>query len=133
MGRRYLPLDMSPLAIGRELRMLKEAEGILKSRISGLEAQTENMLRAGTHVPFWAMQSTPGRLGWNRPAVEIFMLGDMLGKNLRSDPEPITPTQAIKAGMPADLVNAYATRSSGIKLVPDDGTDARLTFSSSDT
>lgn len=93
-------------------------------------------IKAGQLVPFWAMESVPGRLAWTKPAPEIFALGEMLGLKLQKDPEPITPTQAKAAAKAAKidgaLFDAYAVRPAGAaKLVADDGTKARLTFGNS--
>lgn len=137
-GEEYGALDVSPHALGLELRTLKRAQKLLDARVSGIEAQAAASIKQGVLVPFWAMESTPGRLAWSKPAPEVFALGDMLGLKLQKDPEPITPTQAKAAAKAAkvsgDIIDAYATRPIGaVKLVPDDGTKARLTFSTSNT
>lgn len=127
-------IDLSPHALGLELRALTRARKLLEARVSGLEAQAVATIKQGKLVPFWMMESTPGRLGWNKPAAEVLMLGTIYGVNIAQPPEPVTPTQAKKAGIPESLVDAYASRPPGAaKLVYDDGTKARLTFSSSDT
>ena len=132
-GQQYGALDLSPHALGLELRALKRAQALLEARVSGIEAQAVAAIKAGTLVPFWMMESVPGRLAWTKPAPEIFALGEMLGLKLQKDPEPITPTQAKAAAKAAKidgaLFDAYAVRPAGAaKLVADDGTKARLTF-----
>lgn len=127
-------IDLSPLALGIELRLLTRAQKLLEARVSGLEAQATAEIKRGKLVPYWMMESTPGRLGWNKPDAEVLMLGTIYGVDIARPPEPVTPTQAIKAGLPAELVGAYASRPIGAaKLTYDNGTKARLTFSSSDT
>lgn len=127
-------IDLSPLALGIELRMLTRAQKLLEARVSGLEAQAAAEIKRGKLVPYWTMQSTPGRLTWNKPIPEVLMLGTIYGVNITAPAEPVTPTQAIKAGIPAELVGAYASRPPGAaKLTYDDGTKARLTFSSGNT
>ena len=135
-GGQYGALDLSPHALGLELRALKRAQALLEARVSGIEAQAVASIKAGQLVPFWAMESVPGRLAWTKPAPEIFALGEMLGLKLQKDPEPITPTQAKAAAKAAKidgaLFDAYAVRPAGAaKLVADDGTKARLTFGNS--
>lgn len=123
--------DLTPHALGLELRSLARGQALLEARVSGLQAQAEAMLRRGDVVPFWKMSSKPGRLAWNRPIQEVQALGAMMGVEL-SKPDVITPTQAVAAGLPESLVKMYAGRPpSAMKLEADDGTDARLTFSSS--
>lgn len=133
-GGQYGALDLSPHALGLELRALKRAQALLEARTTGLEAQAVAAIKAGALVPFWMMEAVPGRLAWSRPAEEVFALGEMLGLKLQKDPEPITPTQAKAAAKAAKidgaLFDAYATRPAGAaKLVADTGAKAQLIFS----
>jgi hypothetical protein len=140
-GRQYGRLDLSPHALGLEQRALVRARALLDARISGNEAQIVAEIKRGALVPFWMMESVPGRLAWTKPPSEIFALGEMLELDLKKEAEPITPTQAKAAakakakaqgldGKTYDaLIDAYASRPTGAaKLVADDGTKARLTF-----
>lgn len=135
-GKHYAPLDLSPHALGLELRTLTRAMGILEARISGLQAEATAQLKSGKNVPFWMMESPVGRLAWTKPAAEVIVYGQMFGVDLAKDVEPITPTQAkakFKAAkLPESMVEPYAARPNGaLKLVADDGSKARLTFSTS--
>lgn len=132
-GGQYGALELSPHALGLELRNLKRAQDLLAARVTGIEAQAVAAIKAGQLVPFWAMESVPGRLAWTKPNTEVFALGDMLGVDLRKEPDAITPTQAKAAakriGVSETLFDAYAARPTGAaKLVADDGTKARLIF-----
>jgi hypothetical protein len=128
-------LEMSPHALGLEHRALVQAQKALEARISGNEAQIVALIKRGERVPFWSLESSPGRLAWTKPVKEVEALGMMLGIPLsKPDVALITPTQAKAAGVPEALVAQYAASPSGAaKLVFDDGTKARLTFSSSNT
>lgn len=131
-GKQFGALDLPIPAKGLELRTLKRAQALLDARVTGLEAEIVADIKRGASVPFWAMESKPGRLAWSKPAAEVLALGQMLGLPIAADPSPITPTQAKKAGFPEALLNAYASRPVGsAQLVADDGRKARLTFSSS--
>lgn len=131
-GGQFGALDLSPEALGLELRTLARSQALLNARVSGLEAQAAALIKQGKRVPFWMMESTAGRLTWTKPTAEVLLLGQMLGKDFAKPLEPITPTQAKKLGLPDALADAYAARPAGaVKLVPDDGGKARLTFSSS--
>ena len=133
-GRRGEAVELTPHALGLELRALSRAKALLEARESGLASEAEALIKQGQHVPFWSMESTPGRLAWNKPASEVLALGAMMGVDIAAPASPITPTQAKKAGLPDSIVNLYASRPAGAaKLVPDDGTKARLTFTSSNT
>lgn len=134
-GKHYLPLDLSPLALGRELVALKRAESLLSARVKGLEAQRDSIIKNGGSVPFWIAESVPGRLRWNLSPHEIITLGDVHGVDLRQEPEPITPTQALNLKkLPKDTINLFAARPTGaMQIVFDDGNKTRLTFGPSNT
>lgn len=126
--------DLSPHALGLELRTLERALELMKARASGLATQAEMTIKQGQHVPGWALDSVPGRLAWNKPKGEVFALGDMLGLDLRKESDPITPTQAKDAakrkGISPELFNAFSERNAGaVKLIYDDGSKMRLIFS----
>lgn len=137
-GQNYGALDLSPHALGLELRALKRSQALLEARVSGLEAEATAKIKRGELVPSWILESTPGRLAWRKPAAEILALGQMLGLDLAKPQDVITPTQAKAVAKTAkvsgEIFDAYASRPTGAaKLVADDGTKARLTFSTSNT
>lgn len=133
-GQQSTPINMSPHALGLELRALKRAQALLNARVTGLEEEAVSIIKRGKLVPFWMMESTPGKLKWNKPVPEVIALGQIYGVDVQAEPDVITPTQAKAKGLPESLVDAYASRPTGAaKLVFDDGTKARLTFTSSNT
>lgn len=122
-------LELSPAALGLELRTLRTAQALLDARVTGLEAQVVATIGSGTLVPMWSLESSPGRLGWTKPAAEVIALGALMGLDLAKEPEVLTPTQAKKIGLPEALVNSYASRSAGAcKLVMDDGSKVARIF-----
>jgi len=130
-GQQAGALDLTPHALGLELRALSRAHALLEARMTGLQAQAEALLRTGKLVPFWMIETKPGNLAWTKPVAEVLALGQMMGLDLAKPVDAITPAQAKKAGLPDALVNTYAARPTGsAKLKPDDGSKARLTFSS---
>lgn len=119
-------------ALGIELRLLRDAERTIKARLNGLEAQAEAMISAGCSVPGWALEASAGRQRWTVNPHEVFGLGDMMGIDLRKPAEPVTPKQAIKKGIDADVVKAYSETPTGaMKLVESDKTKAAKVFSKS--
>ena len=104
------------------------ARQLLESRITGLEAQIEAGLAGGVSIPGWSIERAPGREDWVKPVSEALVLGDLCGVTL-AKPGAITPAQARKAGVPADLVAAYAARKPGTaKLIQISTDDARRAF-----
>jgi len=128
-------LELPPHALGLELRALKWAQALLDARVSGLESEAVAIIKRGERVPFWSLEATQGRLAWTKPVKEVEALGLMLGVPLtKPDVALITPTQAKAAGVPEGLLAQYSAKPAGaVKLIFDDGTKARLTFSSSAT
>lgn len=126
---RAQPFDLSPAALGVELRMLLRAEALLKARIVGLEEQALATIRRGNPVPHFRIEHGLGRRTWSRPVPEVLALGGLLGVNLAQPIEPITPLQAVKAGIPESLLDEYTTRPRGAAtLVLDDTSKARAVF-----
>lgn len=130
MGFAAQPMDITPHALGVELRQLRRAKALLDSRVAGLEEQADSLITRGQAVSWHTMEATEGRLAWTKPIGEVLALGKMVGKDFAKPVEPITPTQAKKlAPAFATVIDAAAARSKGgLKLVPDDGSKARRIF-----
>lgn len=123
-------MELSPQALGVELRMLQRASVLLTARLTGLEAEAMAMLKAGKSVPFFAIASSQSREGWTKTPDEILTLGTLMGVDLAKPAAPITPGQARKAGLPDDVVASYATRPPGsFKLVPFNTINTKRIFS----
>lgn len=117
-ARGVTPLELTPAALALEARMLTEASALLKARLTGLEAQMQALLKQGQYVPGWGIEHGVGRERWTRPVEEIVALGKMMGVSLSKPDMTITPAQARKAGLPAELVAAFSERPRGeAKLV----------------
>jgi hypothetical protein len=128
---RSVPQLLSAEAMSIEKRVIGRIRNLLTYRETGLDAQIEAVIKAGGLVPGWALQQGQGRTAWTHPAAEVFTLGDLMGIDLRADPEAITPTAARKKGLTAELLAVYsAAGSSGVKLVPTTATVASRVFRS---
>lgn len=113
-----VPFNLDNKQAGRELALMTEAVTVLQARLSGLEDDVKSRIKEGCIVPGWTTEQGVGRKRWSTPLAEILALGSMMGIDL-SKPDAITPTQAIKAGIPAELVNSYSVTPLGaVKLVP---------------
>jgi hypothetical protein len=120
---------MSSRQLGAQLALVQRARRQLEFVETALEQQAIGAFRSGKDVPGWRMAPTPPKLQWSRPAYEVIGLGDLFGEDLRRPEAPITPTQARKSGIDPAILETYSERaSSGAKLVPDDGTEARRIF-----
>lgn len=126
------PVNLPASALATELRILADAETILKARKTGLEQQAQIMLRDGKLVPGFALERSTGRRIWNHdaPAEEIAFMGDMMGKQLRKPLQLVTPTQAIKEhGIDEAVISQYSFRPPGsVKLTRETTNHARKVF-----
>ena len=104
-------LDMTELTddeLGKELKSLHDAQELLKARLTGLEEEALTKLKMGKRIPFYQLGRSQPREKWVKPISEVLALGDLFEVNLSKPKEAITPKQAIKAGVPADLVRQYS-------------------------
>jgi hypothetical protein len=126
------PFDLSPEALGLELRKLRRAKEALEARFVPLEQQAIALIKSGKRVPWNALEQGQARAVWTVPADEVAALGGLLGIETMQT-KPLTPNQVIKNGAPADLVTGMSRRPVGeLKLKPDDGSAARKVFSAID-
>lgn len=124
-----VPVELSPAALGLELRNLWRAQERLNARVSGLEAQAEALQRQGVAVPFTVMQNGRGATVWTVPADVVIETGRLLGHDLAKPVAAITPKQAEAKGFPETLLQTYAKTVPGaLKLCADDTTQARRVF-----
>lgn len=116
---RTAPLVLPPAAAGLELRVIAAAEARLKARREGLEAQVASLVRSGKQGTGWALEQGYGREKWTQPVEDVIALGAVYGKDLAAPAAAITPPQARKLGIDADVIAAYSTKPPGeLKLVP---------------
>lgn len=126
---REQPLELPPAALGLELALLRAGIERLEARASGLEEQALAQIKRGASVPGWTVEHGAGRQRWAKPAAEVLAVGQMFGVDLARPVEPITPLQAVKAGLPEQMLSALAETPRGAAaLVRDDGSKARAIF-----
>jgi len=122
------PIELPPDALGYQLRKIKRAVEILEARKSGLEEVTLEKLKGGQFVPGFMVGRGQGRARWKIPVAQIDSMGQLMNMKL-TEPKPVTPKQAIKLGLPADLVNEFSETPAGkLMLVEDDGKLAEQAF-----
>jgi hypothetical protein len=105
--------------LGRELGAIEYALTILNTRKSALEGEITERLKQGESVPGKMLKESYGRLNWAVSDSTIELMAGFYGVDLMKK-SPITPTQAITAGVPKEVVEKYAARRpAGFKLVDD--------------
>lgn len=110
------PLDISDEALGPQLDVLKDAQNRLNSMVQGLEQLAENKIRNGKTIPGYGLAPAMTREKWTVPEGQVLALGDVMGVDLKAPTKPITPKQAREAGIPADIVQGFATRPTKMEL-----------------
>lgn len=130
---RSQPVNLTPHALGLELRHIDDAIKRLEARKTGLDEQALGMIRGGTSVPFYTTEYASGREKFVVPAAEVFALGDLFGANFRKEPEAITPGQARtalkKLGIDGEVISSYADKPRGaLRLTRVNDDAAKLAF-----
>jgi hypothetical protein len=125
-----VPLELTPAAVGDELRRLMDGADKLEARITGLKQQAESLIRSGTNIPHFDLAASYAREGW-REGTNILALAPYYGVDpalLTKPVKPVSPAQARKV-LPANVVAAFAHKpSTGVKLVKQDKYAARKKF-----
>lgn len=124
------PLVMSPAALSKEYRLLVRAEKMIKARRDGIEQSIMSSIQRGRSVPYFGIEHSKGRTVWRDDALDQGIIDVAQAYSVKvTKPAMITPLQAIKAGIPEEVVKMYSHVPSGAAgLVEDDGTFAASVF-----
>jgi hypothetical protein len=114
---RYEMELLDDASLGLELAIIEEGFERISRRYDALKADAEARMQQGRAIPGWGNTPTYGRRKWSCAKDEVFLLGDMMGVELRKPHEPITPTQALKL-IDESVIKQYSeTPKTGVKLV----------------
>lgn len=127
MSSGVLPVNASNEELGRMLEDFKRGEEQLKYMIDAVETQLSTALRSGERVEGYRLTESRGRTMWSLSADEVIALGDEHGIDLRK-PDTVTPKQAQKLGLPADIVTENSEHSASMKLERINNDRARAVF-----
>jgi hypothetical protein len=124
------PLVMSPAALRKERRRLIDAEKVIKLRREGIEQSLMSTIQRGGIVPYFSIQHKKGRTVWKDDAVKDMQdIASAYSVPISTPKLSLTPLQAIKAGIPEEVVSMYSHAPGGAaELVEDDGTAAEQIF-----
>lgn len=126
---RAVALELPDNALGFELRQLYHMQRLLNARVSGLEVEAEARIKSGKPIPWMALESKPGREKWTVDAAMVLELGKAAGVDLSKPPQPVTPRQARNAGVPDEMVKAFAKRgNTALKLSVINSREVRRIF-----
>ena len=124
------PIDSSPEALGKMVELMTVGLDVVTAALKGLQDEAQHVINGGGLVPGWSLERKPGREQWNdeQPVLQLSEAFGLLDSV--SQRKLITPNQAIKAGLPAELVRMHTSRPMGEpKLVRTGETLAARVFS----
>ena len=107
-----LPNDLPVPAKAVQLVMLRRAGALIKAAEAGLETHLLALAQLGADVPGFTVKHSSGRQRWTLPDADVIGVGSLLGLDL-AKVTAITPAQAGKAGMPAEMIDQYTQRAAG--------------------
>lgn len=110
-------LEQLPSHAAGELAILQDAAKVIDARINALETVVFEALKNGASISQFILSSY-GRKSWNISAREVITLGGLYGCDLHKETkmEVLTPTQAIKAGVPAEVIREFTNTPTKVKL-----------------
>jgi len=124
-----VPQEMDNDALAVELSIISEARDLLEYRAKALEAQAIDAATKGAALRGWRLEQGYGKKKFTCTPAVLEMVGRKSGVDVFKK-EPITPNQAVKAGLDPAVVDGLSGRSkTGMKIVPEDNTTARKVFS----
>lgn len=125
-------------AVGFELATLRSAKKSIEYRYDAMLEEAESRIKGGQNIPGAMMKPSSGQRKWAKDVAVIRNVGALTGTDLIAPVKPLTPFQAekklreagfTKADIEATLSTLIAPPSSGMKVVKDDGSEARRIFS----
>lgn len=124
-----IPLELTPAALGNELRIITRAIKLMEARKTGLETQADSLIRKGVRIPWFQLTATYARERWREGTEHLVLtLAQYFKVDLRKPVRAVTPAQARKL-LPANVVAMFAEKpSTGVRLTPQDPNDARKAF-----
>lgn len=108
--------ELEPDQVANELSFLKTEMNLMKIRVDALEERAISQIQNGAQVPGFELKKKLGRKKWNKPLAEIVLMGKMFYGIDLGIQSSVTPAQAIKKGIPEDIINKYSE-------VPENGFD----------
>lgn len=102
-------VDLNLEQAEQELSLIEDAEEILKSRRTGLQAQVEYEIAGGARSTIYELVPIKKREVWQTGKEHfIIALGKILGKDLAQPQKALTPTQCRKLGVDNDAIKEYS-------------------------
>lgn len=102
-----VPMELSPVSLGAELRVVKDMRKLLEGREESLKAQVESLMRNGKSVPGWEFKPSKGREAFI-PGTEQAAIGAAKLYGVEAT-RPISPGEFRKK-LPAVVADTFLER-----------------------
>lgn len=123
-----LPIEKTAEELAHELLKLEDALERLTARVTGIQEVVKNAIQQGNAIQGYSLQPGRGKTIWSVPIEQVQTLGALMGKDLNK-PGVLTPKQAEKAGIAAEIIKGYSQHLPGeLKLVRNSNNDAKKAF-----
>ena len=125
-------------AVSFEMATLTDASKAIEYRLEAMKDEVQSRISAGQVIPGFKMKTSSGKRKWATGVGAIRNVGALTGTDMIEEAKPVTPFQAEKklrdagfdkAAIEATLDTLIVTPSAGMKVVKDDGSEARRIFS----
>lgn len=130
--RRGRPHELTPQALGLELKTLAEAKAMIDARVDALKEQATVLLKTGKQVPYWSLERGKSRDVIPPENVKPFLIaGELMGKDFtyKGTARCCTVKQAVAMGANESAVMAFSKPMTGeTKLIQDNMSRARRAF-----
>jgi hypothetical protein len=90
--------------LGLELQILTRAKEAIEFRYTGISKQIETMIKQGHNIPQWELRAKSSRKEWTVAPDDLEKIATSYNLELTKK-VPITPKQAIDAGLPEYLAD----------------------------
>jgi hypothetical protein len=111
-------LGMDPASVGLELKMLDDAEGILKARKNALTVKAQALMNERQSVPYHQITWSQPRTVWAKDKqAEAANIVAMFGVPVYLGVALPTPKDCIKAGVDETVISPYTTKATAAQKV----------------
>jgi hypothetical protein len=122
-----MPQELGGQGLAVELAILEAAQRMLEYRLTAIQEQAIQRIRAGATVPGYQVGHGRGSVVWSKPDEIAGVLEHLTGIDIRKG--LMTPKQAQEAGIDPETIRDYSEHKPGKQtLRPVDTTAARMVF-----
>jgi hypothetical protein len=117
IGHRSNVITSDNIALNAELIELKKAQNIVEMMLEAKEAEALERLQKGENISGFEIGHARGSTKWTQSGEQVLKMAKICDVDISRPAQPLTPLQAIKAGLNEDVVKSMSEKTTGaIKL-----------------